>query len=89
MIAMIRLKKEIDLMPEHQNREDFFDRKLINLIKMPIEDQREHLISKQESVLISLNLPNEYIMNLIKLEFEKDSFIVEPKLYRQLTYLLT
>ena len=50
---------------------------------MPIEDQREHLISEQEDVLISLNLPNEYIMNLIKMEFEKDSFIVEPKLYRQ------
>ena len=50
---------------------------------LPIKDQREHLISEQEDVLISLNLPNEYIMNLIKLEFEKDSFIVEPKLYRQ------
>ena len=27
MIAMIRLKKEIDLMPTHQSKEDFFNRK--------------------------------------------------------------
>ena len=27
MIAMIRLKKEIDLMPNHQRKEDFLDRK--------------------------------------------------------------
>ena len=39
MIAMIRLKKEIDLMPNLQRKEDFFDRKLINLKRLPIEDQ--------------------------------------------------
>ena len=43
MIAMIRLKKEIDLMPRHQKREDFVDCKLINLRKLPIEDQRDIL----------------------------------------------
>ena len=32
MIAMIRLKKEIDIMPMHQMKEDFFDRKLVNLL---------------------------------------------------------
>ena len=52
MIAMIRLKKMIDLMPKHQRIEDFVDRKLINLRKLPIEDQREHLISEQEDILI-------------------------------------
>ena len=41
MIAMIRLKKEIDLMPMHQRRQDFVDRKLVNLRKLSIEDQRE------------------------------------------------
>ena len=64
---MIRLKKEIDLMPTHQRKEDFFDRKLINLLKLPIEDHQEHLISEQEDILISLNLKNDYIMSLMEL----------------------
>jgi hypothetical protein len=55
----------------------------MNFLESPIEDQREHLISEQEGVLISLNLPNKYIMSLIKLEFEKDTFSAEPKLYSQ------
>ena len=83
MLAIIRVKKAIDLFPRFAKKEDFVDRKVQSFLMMPIEDQREHLISEQEDVLISLNLPNEYIMNLIKMEFEKDSFIVEPKLYRQ------
>ena len=66
MIAMIRLKKEIDLMPMHQRKQDFVDRKLVNLRKLPIEDQREQLISEQEDILISLNLIDEYIMSFIK-----------------------
>jgi len=83
MLAIIKVKKAIDLLPRYEKKEDFVDRKLQSFRNLPIEDQREHLISEQENVLISLNLPNKYIMNLIKLEFEKDSFIVEPKLYRQ------
>ena len=82
MIAMIRLKKEIDLMPRHQNREDFVDRKLINLRKLPIEDQREHLISEQEDILISLNLKGDYIMNLIRKDVENEDFEVETRFYR-------
>ena len=82
MIAMIRLKKEIDLMPVHQNREDFFDRKLINLIKMPIEDQREHLIYEQEDILISLNLIDDYILSFIRKDVENDEFEVETRFYR-------
>ena len=54
MIAMIRLIKEIDLMPNHQRKEDFVDRKLMNLKMLPIEDQREHLISEQKDILISV-----------------------------------
>ena len=50
MRDMIRLKKEIDLMPTHQRKEDFFDRKLINLKSLPIEDQREHLIHEQKNI---------------------------------------
>ena len=56
LIAMIRLKKEIDRMPRHQRREDFFDRTLVNLHKLPIEYQRKHLIYEQEDILFSLNL---------------------------------
>ena len=63
MIAMIRLKKEIDLMPMHQRKQDFVDRKLVNLRKLPIEDQREQLISEQEDILISLNLIDGYIVS--------------------------
>ena len=48
------------------------DRKLVNLRKFPIEDQREQLISEQKDILISLNLINEYIMSLIKKDVERD-----------------
>jgi len=82
MIAMIRLKKEIDLMPKHQKREDFVDRKLINLRKLPIEDQREHLISEQEDILMSLNLKDDYIMSLIRKDVENEDFEVETRFYR-------
>ena len=82
MIAMIRLKKEIDLMPMHQRKQDFVDRKLVNLRKLPIEDQREQLISEQEDILISLNLIDEYIMSFIKKDVETDDFIIETRFYR-------
>ena len=82
MIAMIRLKKEIDLMPNHQRKEDSFDRKLINLKRLPIEDQREHLISEQEDILISLNLKDDYIISLIRNDLEEDNFEVETRFYR-------
>ena len=82
MIAMIRLKKEIDLMPKHQKKEDFVDRKLINLRKLSIEDQREHLISEQEDILTSLNLKDDYIMSLIRKDVENEDFEVETRFYR-------
>ena len=82
MIAMIRLKKKIDLMPMHQRKQDFVDRKLVNLRKLPIEDQREQLISEQEDILISLNLIDEYIMSFIKKDVETDDFIIETRFYR-------
>ena len=69
MLAIIRVKKAIDLFPRRAKKEDFVDRKLQSFLEVPIEDQRKHLISEQEDVLISLNLPNKYIMNLVKLEF--------------------
>ena len=61
-------------MPTHQRKEDFFDRKLINLLKLPIEDQREHLISEQEDILTSLNLKDDYIMSLIRKDVENEKF---------------
>ena len=82
MIAMIRLKKEIDLMPMHQRKQDFVDRKLVNLRKLPIEDQREQLISEQEDILISLNLIDEYIMSFIKKDVETEDFVIETRFYR-------
>ena len=82
MIAMIRLKKEIDVMPMHQRKADFVDRKLVNIRKLPIEDQREQLISEQEDILISLNLIDEYIMSFIKKDVETDDFIIETRFYR-------
>ena len=82
MIAMIRLKKEIDLMPTHQRKEDFFDRKLINLKSLPIEDQREHLIHEQKDILISVNLTDDYIIDLIRKDLEEDDFEVETRFYR-------
>ena len=66
MIAMIKLKREIDFLPVRQKKQDFVDCKLVNLCKRPIEDQREQLISKQEDILISLNLIDKYIMSFIK-----------------------
>jgi len=82
MIAMIRLKKEIDVMPMHQKKEDFFDRKLVNLRNLPIEDQREQLISEQEDILISLNLMDDYIMSFIRKDVEIENFEVETRFYR-------
>ena len=82
MIAMIRLKKEIDLMPNHQRIEDFVNRKLINLKMLPIEDQREHLISEQKVILISVNLTDDYIIDLIRKDLEEDDFEVETRFYR-------
>ena len=79
---MIRLKKEIDVMPMHQKKEDFFDRKLVNLRNLPIEDQREQFISEQEDILMSLNLMDDYIMSLIRKDVESDNFEVETRFYR-------
>ena len=83
MLAMIRVKKAIDLMPRYQKKGKFTDRKMENFLKLPIEDQREHLIVEQENILFSLNLNNEYIMSLIIKEFEENDFTVEPELYRK------
>ena len=55
---------------------------LINLRKLPIEDQREHLISEQEDILISLNLKDDYIMSLIRKDVENEDFEVETRFYR-------
>ena len=69
-------------MPMHQKKEDFFDRKLVNLLNIPIEDQREHLVSEQEDILIYLNLMDDYIMSLITKDVENENFEVETKFYR-------
>ena len=68
-------------MPMHQRREDFVDHKLVNLRKLPIEHQREHLISEQEDILFLLN-KNHYIMSFIKNDVRNDDFAVETRFYR-------
>ena len=65
-------------MPTHQRKEDSFDRKLINLLKLPIEDKREHLVSEQEDILISLNLKDDYIISLIRKDMEMKSLRWKP-----------
>ena len=52
-------------MPRYDKKEDFEDRNLENFLKLPIDDQREHLISEQEKILFSLNLNNKHIMSLM------------------------
>ena len=69
-------------MPMHQRKEYFFDRKLVNLLNLPTEDQREHLVSEQEDILTSLNLMDDYIMSLIRKDVENENFEVETKFYR-------
>ena len=39
LLAMIRVKNAIDLMPRYQKKEEFTERKMENLLKLPIEDQ--------------------------------------------------
>ena len=53
MLAIIKVKKAINLFPRFTKKEDFVDRKLKNFLELPIKHQREHLISEQEDILIS------------------------------------
>ena len=77
MLATIRVKKHIDFMSSHIKKEDFVNIKLTEFVKLSIEDQRE-------KILLSLDMNNNFIMNMTIClrEFEKDDFIVEPYLYR-------
>ena len=45
MLAMIKVKKHIDLLPKHIKKEEFIDKKVKDFFKLPIEKQREDLIS--------------------------------------------
>ena len=82
MIALIKVKKNIDLLPEHIKKEELRDTKLKDFVKLPIKKQREELISEQEKILDCLNLNNSFIMNLVRKEFKGDDFSVEPHIYR-------
>ena len=82
MIALIKTKKHIDLLPQHIKKEELRDTRLSKFVKLPIEIQRKELISEQEKILDFLELKTSFIMNLIKKELEKDDFIVEPYAYR-------
>ena len=66
----------------HQRKEYFFDRKFVNLLNLPIEDQRDHLVSEEEDIFISLNFMDDYIMSLIRKDVESDNFEVETRFYR-------
>ena len=78
MIALIKVKKHIDLLPERFKKEELRDTKQKDFVRLPVEKQREELISEQEKILNCLNLNNSFIMNLVKKEFKGDDFVVEP-----------
>ena len=82
MIAMIKVKKHIDLLPYRVKKEEFIETKLKEFVKLPIEKQRKELISEQEKILNFLDLNNSFIMNMVRKEFERDDFTVEPYEYR-------
>ena len=82
MIALIKVKKHIDLLTERIKKEELRDTKLKDFVKLPIKKQREELISEQGKILECLNLNNLFIMIMVKQEFERDDFTVEPHSYR-------
>ena len=49
---------------------------------MPIEKQRQDLISEQEKILDFLMLKDPFIMKLARTELEGEEFSVEPHMYR-------
>ena len=79
LLAMIKVKKHIDLLPSHTKKEDFVHKKLNEFIKWPIEIQSEELISEQERILFSLKLNIKFIIYLVKLEFEKTTSLESKK----------
>ena len=82
LIVLIRVKKHIDLLPQHLKKEEINDTKLKDFVKMPIKKQRQELISEQAKILDFLSLNDPFIMKLAKKEFEGDEFSVEPHIYR-------
>ena len=71
VLAMIRVKKAIDVMTMYEKKEDFVDWKLAEFLKSPIAIQKEYLISEQKRIFISLNLNNKFILNLINEDLRK------------------
>ena len=47
MIALIKIKKHIDLLPQRIKKEELRDTRLSKFVKLPIEEQRKELISEQ------------------------------------------
>jgi hypothetical protein len=82
LIALIKVKKHIDLLPQLLKKEEINDTKLKDFVKMPIEKQNQELISEQEKILDFLSLNDPFIMKLVRKEFEGDEFSVEPHIYR-------
>ena len=78
MLAMIKVKKHIDLLPSCVKKEEFINKKVKEFVKLPIKKQREELISEQEKFLNLLDVNNTFILNMVRKEFERDDFIVEP-----------
>ena len=61
---------------------EIYDTKLKDFVKMPIEKQRQDLISEQEKILDFLMLKDPFIMKLARTELEGEKFSVEPHMYR-------
>ena len=82
LIALIKVKKHIDLLPQRLKKEEIYDTKLKDFVKMPVEKQRQILISEQEKILDFLMLKDPFIMKLARIESEREELIVEPHMYR-------
>jgi len=82
LVALIKVKKHIDLLPQRLKKEEIYDTKLKDFVKMPEEKQRQILISEQEKILDFLMLKDPFIMRLARIESEREELIVEPHMYR-------
>ena len=65
LIALIKVKRHIDLLPQRLKKEEIYDTKLKDFVKMPVEKQRQILISEQEKILDFLII-NEFLTHIIE-----------------------
>ena len=71
ILTIVKIKKAINLFQTFVKKEEFVDGKSKSFMELPIKDQENNYFVNKKNFLVFLNLPNEYIMSLIKLEFKK------------------